>query len=144
MVDPAEVEIFQQELYRKVLIFKNPKVINILNPLRQPRGFRQCRAPSWLLVSHLLSYKRSFYIYQGQNLKGPLAPLATQAPPVLYLLQSAITAMKIDINSGPSPHYIKQVGVSQETKTSLFTALPEPNSLLHCIKVINFSNKTPN
>ena len=73
-----------------------------------------------------------------------MTPLATQAPPVLYLLQSASTAMKIDINSGPSPHCTKQVGVSQETKTSQFTALPEPNSLLHSMKNLNFSNKTPN
>ena len=73
-----------------------------------------------------------------------MAPLATQAPPVLYLLQSAITAMKIDINSGPSPHCTKQVGVSQETKISLFRALPVPNSLLHGINNIKFSNKTPN
>ena len=73
-----------------------------------------------------------------------MTPLATQAPPVLYLLQSASTAMKIDINSGPSPHCTKQVGVSQETKTSQLTALPEPNSLLQSMKNLNFSNKTPN
>ena len=67
-----------------------------------------------------------------------MAPLATQAPPVLYLLQSASTAMKIDINSGPSPHCTKQVGVSQKTKTSLFRALPEPSSLMHRIKTKTF------
>ena len=73
-----------------------------------------------------------------------MTPLATEAPPVLYLLQSASTAMKIDINSGPSPHCKKQVGVLQETKTSLFRAVPEPNSLLRSIKDLKIFNKTPN
>ena len=52
--------------------------------------------------------------------------------------------MKIDINFGASPHCTKQVGVLQDTKTSLFRALPENNSLLQSMKELNFSNKTPN
>ena len=37
-------------MYRKALILVSPKVIKISNPLRQPRGFRQCRAPSWFVM----------------------------------------------------------------------------------------------
>ena len=32
---------------QKIHILVIPTVIEILNPLRRPRGFRQCRAPSW-------------------------------------------------------------------------------------------------
>ena len=46
LVNPSEVEIFLQDLYRKALILVNLEVIKISNPLRRPRGFRQCQAPT--------------------------------------------------------------------------------------------------
>ena len=30
----------------------NPTVVEIFNPLRRPRGFRQCRAPTWFFPRH--------------------------------------------------------------------------------------------
>ena len=50
-------------MYRKALILVSPKVIKILNPLRRPRGFRQCRAPSWFSKynnAHLFFYLTYF------------------------------------------------------------------------------------
>ena len=52
LVSATVLEIFYQEFvhHTKALILVNPTVIKILNPLRRPRGFRQCRAPTWFLL----------------------------------------------------------------------------------------------
>jgi hypothetical protein len=50
LVNPTVLEIFWQDLYTKALILVSPALIKILNPLRRPRGFRRCRAPTWFLL----------------------------------------------------------------------------------------------
>ena len=46
LVNPTVLEIFYQDSYRTGNLV-NLTVVKIFNPLRRPRGFRQCRAPSW-------------------------------------------------------------------------------------------------
>ena len=48
LVIPTVLEFFYQELASPATVLVIPTVLEILNPLRWPRGFRQCRAPSWL------------------------------------------------------------------------------------------------
>ena len=55
--------ILKQGLYRKALILLNPKVIKISTPLRRPRAFRQCRAPTWFdKYNKFYVYNQSLYI----------------------------------------------------------------------------------
>jgi hypothetical protein len=67
LVIPTVLEIFYRQFVRKALLLVILTVLEvfyqkILNPLRWPRGFRQCRAPTWLLVilCTLISNSRLF------------------------------------------------------------------------------------